>query len=161
MIYNAALASFLVYGSCSFSLSWLKYAYMANKHILTLLVKDPSTYSKTPDMSPRMMGSMAQANDYVVYCGSSWKKSAEAREWLKDSAKEIAKKKCDGPGCEKIEERLGCFKACGGCKDEFYCGVECQKKDWTEGGHKKKCKSKREYAAMVKAMGSYGGLPRY
>lgn len=161
MIYNAALASFLIYGACPFSLFWLKHGHMSNRHILTSLLKDPSTYSTTPDMSPRMLGSMAEANDYIVYCGSAWKKLPEAREWLRTSAQEIAKKKCDGPGCEKVEESLGSFKACGGCKEEYYCGVGCQTKDWKEGGHKAKCKTKREYAAMMKAMGSIGGqLPR-
>lgn len=101
MIYNAALASFLVYGACPFSLSWLKYGYMSNKHILSLLLKDPSTYSTTPDMSPRMMGSMAQANDYIVYCNSAWKLSAEARGWLKVSVAEIAKRTWMGRAAER------------------------------------------------------------
>lgn len=103
------------------------------------------------------MGSKAEANDYVVFCGSMWKKSPEAREWLKTCAEEIAKKTCDGPGCRKMEETLKEFKACGGCKEKYYCGVECQTKDWKEGGHKARCRKNREYAAHVKAMGRLGG----
>lgn len=157
MTYNAAIASFLVYGACQYSLSWLRDGYLLNKHIATLILNDPSTYPTTPDFEPRMMGSSAEANDYIVFCGSMWKNSPEAREWLKSCAEEIAKKKCDGPGCEKIEGRLKEFKLCGGCKERYYCGVECQTKDWKE-NHKARCKKEREYAAAVRAMGGLGGL---
>ncbi|KZV62354.1 hypothetical protein PENSPDRAFT_253897 [Peniophora sp. CONT] len=32
------------------------------------------------------------------------------------------------------------LKTCAGCSEVRYCGRECQKSDWTRGGHKKRCK---------------------
>jgi hypothetical protein len=31
------------------------------------------------------------------------------------------------------------FKVCPQCKTARYCGDECQKQDWTAGGHKATC----------------------
>ena len=42
-------------------------------------------------------------------------------------------KKCQV--CEKTEGKL---LKCAGCEKVFYCGAECQKKDWKE--HKPVCK---------------------
>jgi len=33
-------------------------------------------------------------------------------------------------------------KRCGACKNAFYCGNACQKKDWNEGGHRLHCFTK-------------------
>jgi hypothetical protein len=41
---------------------------------------------------------------------------------------------CAGPGCYKSGDAL---KVCGQCKTIFYCGSECQKKDWKR--HKPHC----------------------
>ena len=42
-------------------------------------------------------------------------------------------KQCDAVSSE--EE----FSACGQCKQVRYCSTECQRIDWTEGGHKALC----------------------
>ncbi|KAG8951482.1 hypothetical protein FRC04_006014 [Tulasnella sp. 424] len=46
---------------------------------------------------------------------------------------------------QKVEECCNCSKTgekllfCSSCWDRVYCSVECQRNDWKEGGHKKKC----------------------
>ena len=46
----------------------------------------------------------------------------------------IAQKSCSG--CGETEKPL---KACGKCRQLFYCNKHCQKSHWTE-GHNKLCK---------------------
>ena len=45
---------------------------------------------------------------------------------------------CHNEGC-KVVGLLKEFKVCPQCKTIRYCGAECQKQDWTTGGHKEKC----------------------
>lgn len=40
--------------------------------------------------------------------------------------------------------RLGSLKPCSICKLVRYCGKECQRADWREGGHKQDCKERKE-----------------
>jgi MYND finger len=43
--------------------------------------------------------------------------------------------------CRKAEcEESGPFKACGGCRLQWYCSVDCQKADWKK-RHRKFCKA--------------------
>mmetsp|Transcript_3109 Transcript_3109/g.5025 ORF Transcript_3109/g.5025 Transcript_3109/m.5025 type:complete len:343 (-) Transcript_3109:363-1391(-) len=44
--------------------------------------------------------------------------------------------------CKKKERSIGEFKKCSGCKDVRYCGPDCQKGHWKEGGHKQVCGKK-------------------
>ena len=55
---------------------------------------------------------------------------------------------CDGPGCRKIgDEKI--MKSCP-CKGAFYCGIDCQSKDWPK--HKKSCSyHKKKMAEKRKA----------
>ena len=39
--------------------------------------------------------------------------------------------------CGKKGER---YKQCSRCTCVYYCGVDCQRKDWKENGHKEECK---------------------
>jgi TPR repeat protein len=47
-------------------------------------------------------------------------------------------KYCYNDGCEAVGH-LKDFKVCPQCKTARYCGAECQKHDWTTGGHKATC----------------------
>jgi hypothetical protein len=47
-------------------------------------------------------------------------------------------KYCVNDGCEAVR-LLKEFKVCPQCKIARYCGDECQKQDWTTGGHKATC----------------------
>ena len=44
--------------------------------------------------------------------------------------------------CKKSEEtqEVNIFKKCGQCQKVFYCGRDCQVKDWKEHDHGKVCK---------------------
>jgi len=45
---------------------------------------------------------------------------------------------CRNEGCEVVG-LLKDFKVCPQCKTTRYCGDECQREDWTTGGHKAAC----------------------
>jgi len=47
-------------------------------------------------------------------------------------------KYCSNDGCEVVGHPKD-FKVCPQCKTARYCGAECQKEDWTTGGHKATC----------------------
>lgn len=69
------------------------------------------------------------------------------KEWLIESEEEVKRKACDAIGCGKVEDTVGALSLCNGCREWWYCGTECQKRDWKEGGHKKVCKETK-IAAM-------------
>ena len=51
-------------------------------------------------------------------------------------------RRCNGPGCSKVEQNHGEFRHCGKCSVVFYCGAECQKTHWKTGSadrHKVMC----------------------
>jgi len=51
---------------------------------------------------------------------------------------------CFNDGCEVVGH-LKDFKVCPQCKTARYCGAECQKHDWTTGGHKERCGTTRMF----------------
>lgn len=69
------------------------------------------------------------------------------KEWLLENEEEIKKRACDAVGCGNVEEAVGILKACSGCRGWWYCGIECQTRDWKEGGHRRVCKEAK-LAAM-------------
>ena len=42
-------------------------------------------------------------------------------------------------------------KRCNGCGVVAYCGKKCQLRDWTDGGHKKRCGRKKLEAVEEKS----------
>lgn len=69
------------------------------------------------------------------------------KEWLVGSEEEAKRKMCDAMECGKVEETVGALRLCNGCREWLYCGTECQKRDWKEGGHRQVCKEAK-IAAM-------------
>lgn len=57
----------------------------------------------------------------------------------------IAEFGCEG--CKKSRSDLGLpyFRVCKRCKIAYYCSPECQRKAWTEYGHKDMCRKKGEF----------------
>ncbi|KZV61522.1 hypothetical protein PENSPDRAFT_292967 [Peniophora sp. CONT] len=52
----------------------------------------------------------------------------------------LAKSRCSWRGCGyNTRAPPGKLLACKGCGEVQYCGRECQKSDWGQGGHKKLC----------------------
>jgi hypothetical protein len=47
--------------------------------------------------------------------------------------------KSDLKSCDVCKATSLLTKKCGGCLLRVYCGKECQRKDWKDGGHKKEC----------------------
>ncbi|KAL7268299.1 hypothetical protein RUND412_009086 [Rhizina undulata] len=152
MIYDCALAIFKVFGPCELATSYVRLGHSANEHILPILLSSPSKYPTKQDFSPRSMGSRPEANNYVFVSGDLWKPE-EVREWLRVASKDFGKKTCDGPGCTNVEERICQFQVCSGCRKSFYCGRDCQTKDWREGGHRPKCKREQKLQERIRRAG--------
>ncbi|VDB92120.1 unnamed protein product [Peniophora sp. CBMAI 1063] len=54
--------------------------------------------------------------------------------------KSVAKSRCTWRGCGyNTRAPPGKLLACKGCGEVQYCGRECQKSDWAQGGHKQHC----------------------
>ncbi|KZV61530.1 hypothetical protein PENSPDRAFT_658836 [Peniophora sp. CONT] len=53
-----------------------------------------------------------------------------------------ARHRCSWVACEKhgVEVPQGDLRTCAGCGETRYCSRPCQKSDWTQGGHKQRCK---------------------
>ena len=49
------------------------------------------------------------------------------------------------------------FKQCSRCKSVYYCNVECQRKHWKNGGHKRRCKEPVQDVTM-ELKGEYPGM---
>ncbi|KAG6809763.1 hypothetical protein H0H92_014822 [Tricholoma furcatifolium] len=47
---------------------------------------------------------------------------------------------CSRKGCRRVFE-FNTFKRCAGCECVYYCSVECQSSDWSDGGHRSYCKN--------------------
>lgn len=54
-------------------------------------------------------------------------------------------------GCGFVGEKVA---ACMGCQSAFYCGVECQTRDWNAGGHKDTCHLYRELCDLTANLSS-------
>jgi len=54
-------------------------------------------------------------------------------------------------GCKRTESAPGIFKSCKACRLVYYCGKECQVRDWKQGGHRKVC-CKRGAALLAAGM---------
>lgn len=50
-------------------------------------------------------------------------------------AEAVIKNQCSWPECKASQ----CDTLCDRCRIARYCSVECQRKDWTDGNHKKQC----------------------
>lgn len=61
--------------------------------------------------------------------------SARASQAAQESASDTSEK-----ACAKCSTRTSFAKRCSGCKVVYYCGVDCQRKDWPK--HQTACKSR-------------------
>ncbi|KAF8209164.1 hypothetical protein K438DRAFT_1960896 [Mycena galopus ATCC 62051] len=56
------------------------------------------------------------------------------------SDKYFSERACDNMKCGIIDDRKR-FNACSLCQRRYYCSEDCQRIDWTQGGHKAACKA--------------------
>ncbi|KAF7336515.1 MYND-type domain-containing protein [Mycena sanguinolenta] len=70
-----------------------------------------------------------------------------------DQSKDFASSKaCDNMECGVIREKAK-FRRCSECQQVYYCSSDCQKRDWTFGGHREMCDSMRPLLFKNKDLG--------
>ncbi|KAJ6471231.1 hypothetical protein C8R47DRAFT_746931 [Mycena vitilis] len=105
----------------------------------------------------QMAGSLQDLQDYTrhpafVKCSifstwTSFQTLVETRATLarpRRSQEYISGRSCNNIQCGEIRVKTELFR-CGGCQVVYYCSPECQKQDWTSGGHRTHCNSIRAF----------------
>ncbi|KAL7274838.1 hypothetical protein RUND412_002248 [Rhizina undulata] len=151
-IFTSALALHCIFGPCPLATSYLRLGNYANRHILPILLGPLSRFPKSPNPSPRIMGSVPEATDYVYFSRGLWR-DGEVREWVKAVEGDINRRKCDGPGCVKVERVMGEWWTCKECREGFYCGRACQVRDWKVGKHRGLCMRVRALGKVIEMGG--------
>ena len=81
--------------------------------------------------------SMSEA---IYYC-RKYIKLSETEKFDEDDKKQITAILSDLSSiCRVCGKKGEGYKQCSRCKCVYYCGVDCQRKDWKENGHKEECK---------------------
>ena len=76
----------------------------------------------------------------IYYC-RKYIKLSETEEFDEDHKKQITEMLSDlYSTCRVCGKKGEGYKQCSRCKCVYYCGVDCQRKDWKENGHKEECK---------------------
>ncbi|CCX13093.1 hypothetical protein FPQ18DRAFT_392507 [Pyronema domesticum] len=151
LIFTSALACYKIYGPCTLSTSWLREGFMANSHVVNLLLTDSSTWPSGPNQNPRGLGSEPEAMDYIFFSRQLWQ-DEDSLKWVRDCAAEVQKRECSARECRKVEAEKGEYKMCSGCRASWYCGTDCQAADW-KSGHKRRCKEERNIRELTEQMG--------
>ena len=147
---------------CKSARAWLRLGHKSNRHVLRILltmITHKTTYigptgyitgaqstipsptitpiSSTPAAGFPDPAGYEEANDFIYSThGLFMDESRDVQKWLVDTAHTWVVNTC--PGCVQREGRVGEHKACLGCRGEWYCGVECQRRCW--GMHKIRCR---------------------
>ncbi|KAJ7652431.1 hypothetical protein DFH06DRAFT_535848 [Mycena polygramma] len=75
---------------------------------------------------------------------AAWKKFKElATQRLEvlaqfDSPGYVTQRACENMKCNRICEKVH-FRRCSGCQSAYYCSAQCQRSDWSSGGHRESC----------------------
>ena len=151
-LFTGALAVFKLFGHCPKATAWLAAGNARNRHVLPILMHPGApSYPKERFITPRSPGSFIDGADFVVFTKFQFC-TPEAQAWLKEAAKELPKRKCDSPGCTKVEGFFGEWRRCTGCMEVYYCSAECQKAHWSmrgKDGHKNPCNQAKQIRNMV------------
>ncbi|KAJ7656013.1 hypothetical protein DFH06DRAFT_475067 [Mycena polygramma] len=105
----------------------------------------------------QMAGSLRELQDYTRHPAfvkssifSTWtnfQTLLETRAALakpRRSPEYISRRPCNNIQCGEIRVKTALMR-CGGCQVVYYCSFECQKHDWTHGGHRTHCDSIRTF----------------
>ena len=77
----------------------------------------------------------------VIYYCRKFIKLSENQEERKDQRDKVIKLlSLLSSGCGVCGKEGKGYKQCSRCTCVYYCSVDCQRKDWKEGGHKDECK---------------------
>ena len=76
----------------------------------------------------------------IYYC-RKYIKLSETEKFNEDKKKQITVMLSDlSSRCRVCGKKGEGYKQCSRCTCVYYCGVDCQRKDWKENGHKEECK---------------------
>ncbi|KAI5839759.1 hypothetical protein DFP73DRAFT_587413 [Morchella snyderi] len=155
LLFHLAFASFNLYGTCVFTTSILRIAHHSNPYYYPLLLAGVSHSIKAYDLrglcfslQPRGLHDnftgvrVDDAAEYHMRNKELWGGKI-VKGWLAGCEEEVKRRACDAIDCGKVEERVGMWGMCARCKEWWYCGLECQRRDWEAGNHKKVCKESR------------------
>ncbi|KAL1946612.1 hypothetical protein VTO73DRAFT_14716 [Trametes versicolor] len=138
LLLNAAYAAFALWGDCELARQYLVLGTRANPGIFVKVLarreKPDGPYSR-----PRTTNGSDEAHDYRWLTQDLWAEP-EAWVWINTNRDliDIVVKTCTREGCGRREMRPLDFKKCGGCRQAFYCGPECQREDWQ--AHRQACR---------------------
>ena len=151
VLFTGALALFKLFGPRPKANAWLAAGHARNSHILPIFMHpDSPSYPTTRFTCARGAGSYVEAADFVIFTKRQFC-TPEAQEWLKSAGADLPKRKCDRPGCGKVESYMGEWRRCTGCFEVYYCGEDCQRRHWAgqgRDGHKAPCKEAKSLRNM-------------
>ncbi|KAA8894429.1 hypothetical protein FN846DRAFT_415507 [Sphaerosporella brunnea] len=139
LLHTMALAAFLVHdGPSTFALSILRRAYHANPFLSRMVRREEQVRVEGSDYAGKQLAQEGML--YVHRFIRIWVNVPGLEDWLKTCKDDVEMRQCDALGCKNMEDSEGRLSVCARCRQAWYCGVECQKKDWNAGGHKRRCK---------------------
>ncbi|TCD71343.1 hypothetical protein EIP91_011114 [Steccherinum ochraceum] len=150
LLYDAAYASFRIWGDCTLAKQYLQIAAKLNPIVLVKILSK-ATRQESLSSAPRSLNSPEDASDYLWLAQDLWLQP-DAWNWV-NSQEEVTRlllKKCSRGGCSNTEKVPAEFKRCAGCHKVWYCGSDCQKTDWKS--HKKPCKDEQRMKIMLKSI---------
>ncbi|KAJ7663248.1 hypothetical protein DFH06DRAFT_1128578 [Mycena polygramma] len=77
-------------------------------------------------------------DDWREFAAVAAKRIAVLHEF--ETGDTVEMRACDNLSCGKMEEKSS-FRRCSKCHNFYYCSTTCQRLDWTDGGHRKSCRS--------------------
>ena len=87
-----------------------------------------------------MKEGMKYMYESIYYC-RKYIKLSETEKFDEDKKKKITAILSDlSSMCRVCGKKGEGYKQCSRCTCVYYCGVDCQRKDWKENGHKEECK---------------------
>jgi hypothetical protein len=149
VLFTGTLALFKLFGPCPKANAWLAAGHARNSHVLPIFMHPESpSYPTTRFECTRAPGSYVEAAGLVIFTKRQFC-TPEAQEWLNSAGADLPKRKCDCPGCGKLESYMGEWRRCTGCFGVYYCSEDCQKRHWAgQDGHKAPCKDAKNLRNM-------------
>ncbi|KAJ7689612.1 hypothetical protein B0H17DRAFT_1066332 [Mycena rosella] len=154
LAHTAALAAFKLWGPCPQAAQLLRIAARTNPAILARII-GRRAQPVEGKMTPRARNGPEDAHDYLWIAQDLWMEPA-VWDWACTADPNVLGailRCCTRPECTAEETEATQFKRCAACQQVMYCGLACQKADWTR--HKPDCRKQMEYKKMLKNIANH------